>query len=190
MTPMSRNVKFPDQRDPNPRELTGYYSVHEGAHLLGLEHNPGCGAMGINRKWPFGRSGRTHSQGYGLMTEDLYLSKYNYDIMSYCVPDWVSAWTYMFAYRSISQRPKYRLSFPPTMILRGFVRPNGEAIWSAAPGEPLEHLDADGTRIQLTLKDGRVLERLGVVEDLRDSTSYVVSAELGVATAQIARLRV
>lgn len=75
--------------------------AHEVGHNLGRFHAPGCGAGSPDASYPK-LTGRIEGYGYKLATNTLKDTATNYDIMSYCGPSWISAYTYtaMLNYRT------------------------------------------------------------------------------------------
>lgn len=67
--------------------------AHELGHNFGRFHAPGCGAGGPDASYPKA-SGKTEAFGYDIATNALKDTSTNYDLMGYCNPDWISAYTY------------------------------------------------------------------------------------------------
>lgn len=92
--------------------------VHEVGHTLSLRHAPGCGAQGTDPSFPT-NDGRIGTWGYSFVREALMDPSTFYDLMSYCDPEWISA--YHFA-RAIRYRRTRRVEPPPpeqTLLLWG-----------------------------------------------------------------------
>lgn len=75
--------------------------AHEVGHNLGRFHAPGCGAGSPDASYPKA-SGKTEAYGYKASTGALKDTAANYDLMGYCNPNWISAYTYnaMLTYRA------------------------------------------------------------------------------------------
>ncbi|MCC6928838.1 MAG: hypothetical protein IT359_07595 [Gemmatimonadaceae bacterium] len=75
--------------------------AHEVGHNLGRFHAPGCGAGGPDPSYPKA-TGRLEGYGYNIATNALKDTAVTYDLMSYCSPVWISAYTYsaILSYRA------------------------------------------------------------------------------------------
>ncbi len=67
--------------------------VHEVGHANGREHAPCGGASGVDRDYPYNQA-NLGSWGYDLLSGDLYGPAEAKDMMGYCVPVWVSDYTF------------------------------------------------------------------------------------------------
>jgi len=69
-------------------------AVHEIGHTHGRQHAPGtCGAQGTDPSFPYA-DGKDGIWGYNLVTSDLYDPTVYNDVMGYCLPNWISDYTY------------------------------------------------------------------------------------------------
>jgi hypothetical protein len=68
-------------------------AAHEWGHNLGRPHSPGCGAGGADGNYP-GNSGELDAWGLDLGSLSLKSPSGHADFMSYCSPDWVSAYVW------------------------------------------------------------------------------------------------
>lgn len=67
--------------------------AHEVGHASGRSHSPGCGAAGADEAYP-NDEGLLDARSYNPTTESLQETDTTYDIMSYCTPYGVAAFTY------------------------------------------------------------------------------------------------
>jgi hypothetical protein len=72
--------------------------AHEVGHAAGRNHSPGCGAAGADPSYPDAQ-GFLDVRGYDRVNDVLMEKATTYDIMSYCQPYWMSAFTYSGIYQ-------------------------------------------------------------------------------------------
>jgi hypothetical protein len=178
------SVAAPDEEQYRGAIGTGYFEsdtdtfsqetlAHELGHALGREHAPCGGADGPDPSFPYqqGQIGVTGYDGVNLLDRDL-----TKDVMSYCVPVWISDFMYAGIYTRIAYvnglvamklagsaapRASYR-----TLTLRG----DGSLHWGY---ERTPHSAPAGTPVNVELLD-RSGSLLGVV-----SASFVKHDHLG-----------
>lgn len=121
------------------------FGLHEVGHAMGSEHTSGCGAGGTidpPSEFVVGGRARIMTQGYGITDDALYETGLD-DIMNYCIPQWVSQFTFenwrvrasvVSRFRrprgiddEIAGVPHYRQE-----TLRGLVSRDGLISWSIA----------------------------------------------------------
>ena len=82
------------------RGINDQILAHEVGHNWGRFHSPGCGAGGPDPSYP-NLSGNIDAYGLDLSADTVLLPSVDFDIMSYCHPEWTSVFTYtgVMAYR-------------------------------------------------------------------------------------------
>lgn len=118
--------------------------AHELGHNFGRFHAPGCGAGGPDASYPKA-SGRTEAFGYDIATNSLKDTSANYDLMGYCNPDWISAYTYAAVLAYHAGNP-----FSAAAALRGGYARRGLLVWGRVQHgevilEPTFEVDAPPT---------------------------------------------
>ena len=93
--------------------------AHELGHNMFLRHADCGGPAGVDPDYPHDE-GRTGTWGYDLLSGAL-VEPSNYDLMSYCMPNWISA--YHFKKALI-----YRLSEAPPPMMAGAAAENGSLL--------------------------------------------------------------
>lgn len=79
--------------------------AHELGHNFGRFHAPSCGASGTDGGYPRS-NGKLDAFGYDIATNALKDSSAIYDLMGYCNPNWISAYTFnaVLNYRASNPR--------------------------------------------------------------------------------------
>ncbi len=118
--------------------------AHELGHNFGRFHAPGCGAGGPDSSYPKA-SGRTEAFGYDIATNALKDTSANYDLMGYCNPDWISAYTYSAVLAYHAANP-----FSAAAALGGGYARRGLLVWGRVQNgevilEPTFEVDAPPT---------------------------------------------
>ncbi len=110
--------------------LNGNIIAHELGHNMNLGHAPCGGPSGIDPDYPY-FDGTTGAWGYDVRSGSL-VSPQNYDLMSYCNPDWISDFHFVKAliYRRSEERPvpAARAASATNLLLWGEVNDLGELI--------------------------------------------------------------
>ncbi len=85
--------------------LNGNIIAHELGHNMNLRHAPCGGPSGVDPDYPY-VDGTTGSWGYDILSGSL-VPPQNYDLMSYCNPDWISDFHFVKAliYRESEETP-------------------------------------------------------------------------------------
>jgi hypothetical protein len=123
-------------------------AAHEVGHAHGRFHAPGCGAQGTDPQFPYS-GGKTGVWGYNLLTQQFYDPATHADVMSYCVPIWVSDYTFTALMNRIKAVNMAKIIVPPEMkdltYDRAYVDGDGELHWlppvkmeMPPQGEPVE----------------------------------------------------
>ncbi len=104
--------------------------AHELGHAQGRQHAPCGGPAGIDRNFP-NRTADIDTYGYNVVTGAFAQPKVAKDIMAYCEPNWISAYTY----RALATRiqsvnmNKRELTRQPREYASVIVEPDGRYIW-------------------------------------------------------------
>ncbi len=110
--------------------LNGNIIAHELGHNMNLGHAPCGGPSGIDPDYPY-FDGTTGAWGYDVLSGSL-VSPQNYDLMSYCSPDWISDFHFTKAliYRRSEETPvpAARAASAANLLLWGEVNDLGELI--------------------------------------------------------------
>jgi hypothetical protein len=130
-------------------------AVHEIGHTHGRYHSPCGGAQGTDPNYPYSGA-KLGVWGYHLLTQQLYDPNANTDVMGYCLPMWVSDFTYVGLLDRIKAVNQASIYVPPELknrtYDRAWVDDAGELHWLPAlkmelppQGEPVElDVEADG----------------------------------------------
>jgi len=104
-------------------------NAHEWGHNFNRPHSPGCGAAGPDPGYPV-PSGHTDAYGYNPSAGTAPQPTGYYDIMSYCGPKWIAAYTVksMMNYVAPSASPALLAAPTSTLIVWGRVRPDGSVV--------------------------------------------------------------
>ena len=137
--------------------LNGNIIAHELGHNMNLGHAPCGGPSGVDPDYPY-IDGTTGAWGYDIQSGSL-VSPQNYDLMSYCNPDWISDFHFVKAliYRRSEERPvpAARAASATNLLLWGEVNDLGELILHpafAVDAPPV--LPESGGPYRLTGEDG------------------------------------
>ena len=110
--------------------LDGNIIAHELGHNMNLGHAPCGGPSGVDPDYPY-FDGTTGAWGYDIQSGSL-VSPQNYDLMSYCSPDWISDFHFVKAliYRRSEETPvpAARAASAANLLLWGEVNDLGELI--------------------------------------------------------------
>jgi len=145
----------------NPNDATGRASIgvgysddqsantmaHEIGHAHGRGHAPCGGPRGVDKKFPYS-DGSIGVYGFDLESKDLHDPGY-YDVMGYCEPRWISAYTYKALYDRISfvnaAKSEVGVVTSPKAYRIVRVDPKGKLVWgkklvldTPPAGEPYE----------------------------------------------------
>jgi hypothetical protein len=123
-------------------------AVHEIGHTHGRQHSPCGGAQGTDPDYPH-PGAQVGVWGYNLLTGKLYAPTGYTDVMSYCLPMWVSDFTYLGFVNRMKAVNQANLYVPPELkhrtYDRAYVDPGGELRWLPPvkmelppQGEPVE----------------------------------------------------
>ncbi|MFV8755949.1 hypothetical protein ACNOYE_35810 [Nannocystaceae bacterium ST9] len=118
--------------------------VHEIGHTQGRPHTfcEGGGAAGTDPAYPHD-NGIIGVWGFGIRFFKLYNPTGTYDYMSYCLPGWVSDWTWSKTYVQGRELTSWDFEGPAQPgagepgqgeLLYGLLMPNGTERWYTAPG--------------------------------------------------------
>ncbi len=104
--------------------------VHELGHTQGRQHAPCGGPAGIDRNFP-NQTAEIDTYGYNIVTGAYSQPKASKDIMAYCEPNWISAYTYRaLATRIQGVNMNRRVVYgEPVEYASVIVEPNGEYFW-------------------------------------------------------------
>ena len=110
--------------------LNGNIIAHELGHNMNLGHAPCGGPAGVDPDYPY-FDGTTGAWGYDIQSGSL-VSSQNYDLMSYCNPDWISDFHFVKAlvYRRTEETPvpAARSASATNLLVWGEVNDLGEMI--------------------------------------------------------------
>ncbi|WP_156338500.1 hypothetical protein [Chondromyces crocatus] len=105
-------------------------AVHEIGHTHGRNHSPCGGAGGPDPSFPYSDGG-IGSWGYNILTRQLYDPTVFTDLMGYCVPIWISDYTFRGLFQRMQQLGSASVVFPPEVLDRTYdrvrVSPDGVA---------------------------------------------------------------
>ncbi len=115
--------------------------VHEIGHTQGRPHTycAGGGAAGTDPAYPHD-NGVIGGWGFGIRGFKLYNPTATFDYMSYCLPGWVSDWTWSKVYDQGRELTSWDFegAADPTVeqgeLLFGLLMPNGTERWYTGPG--------------------------------------------------------
>ncbi len=137
--------------------LNGNIIAHELGHNMNLGHAPCGGPSGVDPDYPY-VDGTTGAWGYDIQSGSL-VSPQNFDLMSYCSPDWISDFHFVKAliYRRSEETPvpAARAASATNLLLWGEVNDLGELILHpafAVDAPPV--LPETGGPYRLTGEDG------------------------------------
>ncbi len=161
--------------------------AHELGHALGREHAP-CGhpdAVDPRYPYPYGQIGVLGYDGRNLLDPDDYK-----DEMTYCVPVWISdyTWTGIFSrinyVNGLAGAARVRsTSSPPLRVRTLALGPNGQAHWGSERA-PASAPDGEPTNVELLDRSGAVL---GVVTAPFARFDHLTGGFLSVPSAALAR---
>jgi uncharacterized protein YjdB len=173
--------------------------AHEMGHVLGLRHSPCGNAAGPEPTYPF-PDGRTGAYGMDTFAGNAIKAPTLSDVMSYCEPQWVSAFNYrkVFDYRQTTAGTSAPAAAAPVVLISGSV------VSGAVTLDPAFSLDASPAtqsaagRMELTAygDDNRVLftwrfNPYRVSDATEGAEAFVVAVPVPVETQlRIARLTV
>ncbi len=107
-------------------------AVHEIGHTHGRQHSPCGGAQGTDPQYPY-PGAKIGVWGYNLVTQKLYDPAAFTDVMGYCMPIWVSDFTYVGFVDRMKAVNNASIFVPPEMknrtYDRAYVDPAGELHW-------------------------------------------------------------
>lgn len=110
--------------------LNGNIIAHELGHNMNLGHAPCGGPSGVDPDYPY-FDGTTGTWGYDILSGSL-VSPQNFDLMSYCSPDWISDFHFTKAliYRRSEETPvpAARAASATNLLLWGEVSDLGELV--------------------------------------------------------------
>jgi len=110
--------------------LDGHIIAHELGHNMNLGHAPCGGPAGVDPDYPY-FDGTTGAWGYDVLSGSL-VPPQNYDLMSYCRPDWISDFHFVKAliYRRSEETPvpAARAASATNLLLWGEVNDLGETV--------------------------------------------------------------
>ena len=137
--------------------LDGHVIAHELGHNMNLRHAPCGGPAGVDPDYPY-VDGTTGAWGYDVLSGSL-VSPRNFDLMSYCSPDWISDFHFVKAliYRRSEERPvpAARAASATSLLLWGEVNDWGETVLHPAFAvEAPPVLPETGGPYNLTGEDG------------------------------------
>lgn len=137
--------------------LNGLIIAHELGHNMNLKHAPCGGPAGVDPDYPY-VDGTTGAWGYDVLSGSL-VSPRNYDLMSYCLPGWISDFHFVKAliYRRSVETPvpAARPASATNLLLWGEVNDLGETVLHpafAVDAPPV--LPETGGPYRLTGEDG------------------------------------
>jgi len=135
---------------------------HEIGHNHGRDHPAGCGAAGVDTRFPYPATGVGVS-GYSLVDKVWKNGKTHKDLMGYCYPTWISDYTFQgFArrVRAVSAFPSATGMALTARSLRGYHQPgHGPPRWRSVTGQLVDPAASPTAQrqAQLLLADGRQL---------------------------------
>jgi hypothetical protein len=104
-------------------------AVHEVGHAHGRQHSPCGGAQGTDPSYPHSNA-TLGTWGYNLLTGQIYNPDAYKDVMGYCVPIWVSDFTFVRLMDRIKAVNQAKIVVPPELLNltydRAYVDPGGE----------------------------------------------------------------
>ena len=110
--------------------LNGHTIAHELGHNMNLGHAPCGGPAGVDPDYPY-VDGTTGSWGYDVLSGSL-ASPRNFDLMSYCLPGWISDFHFVKAliYRQSEETPvpAARAASATNLLLWGEVNDLAETV--------------------------------------------------------------
>ena len=154
--------------------------VHEIGHTQGRPHTfcEGGGAAGTDPAYPHD-NGIIGVWGFGIRFFKLYNPTATYDYMSYCLPGWVSDWTWSKTYsqgRVLTSWDFEDASPEPSggQLLYGLLMPNGTERWYVAPGAREADYFSGEQMIAFDYGEGEI-QMPAAVELLEDRSLMVVA---------------
>ena len=137
--------------------LDGHIIAHELGHNMNLGHAPCGGPAGVDPDYPY-VDGTTGAWGYDVLSGSL-VSPRNFDLMSYCRPDWISDFHFVKAliYRRSEETPvpAARAASATSLLLWGEVNDSGELfLHPAFPVDAPPVLPETGGPYRLAGEDG------------------------------------
>lgn len=123
-------------------------AVHEVGHAHGRQHSPCGGAQGTDPSYPY-PGAKLGTWGYHLLTQQLYNPQAYSDVMGYCVPIWVSDFTYTHLMDRIKAVNQAKIIVPPELrnltYDRAYIGQDDELHWLSPvtmeippQGEPID----------------------------------------------------
>lgn len=107
-------------------------AVHEIGHTHGRQHSPCGGAQGTDPNYPYSGA-KIGVWGYNLLTQQLYDPNAYTDVMGYCLPIWISDFTYLGILNRMKAVNQANVFVPPELrdrvYDRAFIDPDGELRW-------------------------------------------------------------
>ncbi len=107
----------------------GEVVAHELGHNFGRQHNPGCGAEGLDPDYP-DPTGHIDMFGFNASANAVQSPAQAFDIMTYCGPKWVSAFSYtrVMNFRALGGSPAPDALGPsPALLVWGRIDARGNA---------------------------------------------------------------
>lgn len=140
------------------------FGLHEVGHAMGSEHTSGCGAGGTEdppNQYVVGGRARIMTYGIGITDGALYDTNMD-DIMNYCVPQWVSQFTFEKWRVRASVVSRFRTARDADGgdsyrqdTLRAIVSADGLITWSIARHPVMTaYVPSDRARALVTLSNG------------------------------------
>lgn len=165
---------------PNDK-YTYHVFVHEIGHTQGRPHTfcEGGGAAGTDPAYPHD-NGIIGVWGFGIRYFKLYNPTATYDYMSYCLPGWVSDWTWTKTYDQARVLTSWdfegAVPDPDEQgeLLFGLLMPNGAERWYTAPGAREDDYFGGEQMVAFDYGDGE-LQIPAAVEVLEDRSLMIVA---------------
>ena len=164
---------------PNQKSYAWHTFVHEIGHTQGLSHIfcEGGGSVGNDPAYPY-NNGITNVWGFGIRLYQFYSPTANYDYMTYCLPNWVSDWTWTKIFTRIyilsSWDDNLPAPEPEGELLIGLLLNDGSEEWWTVPGGREAEFFSGAASVRFDY-DGETLDIPAAYELLEDGTRRVTA---------------